>query len=589
MVFRKLHELIYFQQSRYPSEDAFNQKILGRWEKRSTDQFISQMNQLSIGLHEYGLKKGDRVGILASHGSTEFFVIDMACLQLGLVTVPVNPKHLDRELAYILSEIDLSICFVNEDLLADRLVQCGLSPKKLISFGNSIRHKSWTDLVHMSATNDTKETGLPHIEISEEDLATIIYTSGSTGLPKGVMLSHGNIISNIRSIISLVPINYRHKVVSYLPLSHIFERMVLYTYVALGTKIFFIQDPKELLKSVQQVRPDYLSSVPRILELVHDEIYASVKKSNAISRFIVRQALKAGEREVKTKGGRIGQSIQLTLADFLVYRRWRKVLGGRIKGIIVGAASMPEHIARLFTRAGIPVKEGYGLTETSPVISFNRFEPGGTIFGTVGIPIPSVEVRIDNPDEDGQGEILVRGPNVMLGYYNQEELTKSRINEDGWFSTGDVGRFVHERFLKITDRKKDIFKTSSGQYIYPTAIENTVRVQESIDQCMVVGFQRSHIALLIIPNFLFLKAWCKRHQIHWTAELYMVENDRVKSFYESEVAKINEELKSHEKVRGFKLLSIPWSVDTGEYTPTLKLRRSIILDKYSGEINKLYN
>lgn len=546
------------------------------------------MNQLSKGLHEFGLRKGDRVGILASHGSTEFFIIDMACLQLGLVTIPINPKHLNKELTYILDEVELSVCFVNEDLLADRLVECGLSPKKLISFGNSIRHKSWTDLIQIATADNLEKEVISQINIDEDELATIIYTSGSTGLPKGVMLSYGNIVSNIRAIISLVPINYTHKVVSYLPLSHIFERMVLYTYVALGTKIFFIQDPKELLKSVQQVRPDYLSSVPRILELVHDDIYTRVKKSNVISRFVVRQALKAGEIDVKTLGGKVGQRIKLTLADFLVYRRWRKILGGRIKGIIVGAASMPEHIARLFTRAGIPVKEGYGLTETSPVVSFNRFEPGGTLFGTVGIPIPSVEVRIANPDEEGQGEIIVKGPNVMLGYYKQEELTKERLSDDGWFRTGDVGRFVNGRFLKITDRKKDIFKTSNGQYIYPTAIENAFRAKVSIDQCMVVGFQRSHMTLIIIPNFAFLKSWCKRHNIHWTAELYMVENDRVKSFYESEVLMVNETLKSFEKVRGFKLLASPWSVDTGEYTPTLKLRRSVILEKYQEEINKLY-
>ncbi len=587
MNFTRLFDLIYFQKERFAGTKCFNQRVLGRWESRSTDQFVNQVEKLSLGLLNLNVSKGDKIGIFTSHGSTDWFVIDIAAMKLGLVTVPINPNYTQDELHYIINEINLSYCFTNEDLLAERIHKAGFDKDRLISFGDSIRHESWNRIIKNGDVGQVNNLKAISDSIKPEDIATIIYTSGSTGQPKGVMLSHLNIVSNIKSIIPLLPVNYRHKVASYLPLSHIFERMVIYTYITVGANIYFIQNPKEILKIVQDVKPDYITSVPRILEKIHNEINQRIKKKPKPVRALVRYAIKAGEKESKNIWNKFTNSLALTFMDFMVYRRWRKVLGGRIKGIIVGAAAMPKHIARLYSVAGIPIKEGYGLTETSPVVSFNRFEPGGTRFGSVGIPIPGVQVKIDSLDGEKVGEVLVKGANVMMGYYKNPALTKTKFDQDGWFHTGDIG-YMKDRFLYISDRKKNIIKTSAGQYIFPQKIEDAMRAHEAIDQCMVIGFQRPFLSALVIPDFTHLKAWCKSKGIHWTAELYMIENDRVKEYYDQVVTEVNKGLKTYERVRGFRLLAEEWSIETEEYTPTLKFRRKVILEKYKKVIDSLY-
>jgi long-chain acyl-CoA synthetase len=586
--FTRLFDLIYFQRERYSSSKSFNQRILGRWENRSTHQFIEQVEKLAFGLIAAELKKGDKIGIFTSYGSTDWFVIDIAAMMIGLTTTPINTNYTDEELKYLINESRLDYCFVNEDLLADKLQEVGFPKDKLISFGNSIRHLSWNDLISKGANIHIDNLARRKEEVHPDDLATIIYTSGSTGLPKGVMLSHANVVSNIKSIIPLLPVNYKHKVASFLPLSHIFERMVIYTYIAVGAQIYFIQNPKELVKNLQNIKPDYITSVPRILEKVYNEINLRMKKKNKLIRSIVNYAINLGEKEVDGAFHKIKKSVTLKFVDFFVYRRWRNILGGNLKGVIVGAAAMPSHIARLYSTAGVPVKEGYGLTETSPVVSFNRFEPGGTKFASVGIPIPGVQVKIDYLENEDIGEILVKGPNVMLGYYNKPELTKERISEDGWFRTGDIGYF-QDRFLYVSDRKKNIIKTSSGQYVFLQKIEEKLRAHESIDQAMVIGFQRSFLSTLIIPDYKQLKKWCLDKGIHWTAELYMIENDRVKKYFDDIILKINESLKNHEKIKAYTLLAEEWSVDSEEYTPTLKFRRKFIIEKYSKVIDDMYS
>lgn len=587
MNFTRIFDLIYFQKERYASNKAFNQRILGRWENRSTQQFIEQVEKLAYGLLALDLQKGDKIGIFTSYGSTDWFIIDFASFILGLTTVPINTNYTNEELKYLIDEVELDYCFVNEDLIADKLQHIGFDKSKLISFGNSIRHLSWNDIITKGKNVHAKELKARKDQVQADDLATIIYTSGSTGLPKGVMLSHNNIISNIKSIIPLLPVNYKHKVASFLPLSHVFERMVIYTYITVGAQIHFIQNPQNLIKNLQDIKPEYISSVPRVLEKIHNEINLRLKKKNTLIRKMVRYAMNLGEKESKGFIQKLSRSASLGIVDFLVYRRWRNVLGGNIKGIIVGAASMPKHIARLYKTAGIPVIEGYGLTETSPVVSCNRFEPGGTIFGSVGIPIPGVQVKIDKSADEEVGEILVKGPNVMLGYYKKPELTKERIDENGFFHTGDVGYFKG-RFLYISDRKKNIIKTSSGRYIFPQKVEALLRSHFAIDQAMVIGFQRSYLTALIIPDFDQLKKWCLDKKIHWTDNLYMIENDRVKKFYDDSIKKINDSLKNHEKIREFKLLAEEWSIESEEYTPTLKFRRKFIVEKYAKMIDEMY-
>ncbi len=588
MNFTRIFELIYFQNQRFPSANSFNQKILGRWESRSTSQFVQQVEKLAFGLMAMGLDRGNKIGIFTSYGSTDWFVIDVASMMTGVTTIPINTNYTDEELRFIIEDSKMDFCFVNEDFLADKIHNAGFPKEKLISFGNSIRHLSWNDVEKRGKDLHHGELLKRKKSIEPNNLATIIYTSGSTGMPKGVMLSHSNIVSNIKSIISLLPVNYKHKVASYLPLSHIFERMVIYTYITLGAKIFFIQNPKDLLKNLQDIKPHYISSVPRVLEKIHNEINLRIKKKNKLVQSLVKLAMNLGENEAKSFFQKLKNKVTFRFVDLLVYRRWRNILGGNLKGVIVGAASMPSHIARLYSTAGIVIKEGYGLTETSPVVSFNRFEPGGTRFGSVGIPIPGVQVKINKRDGNNIGEILVKGPNVMLGYFNKPELTKERIDENGWFKTGDIG-YLDGRFLYISDRKKNIIKTSAGQYIFLQKIEEKLRSSDIIDQSMVIGFKRSYLSALVIPDFKQLKKWCLDKGIHWTAELYMIENDRVKLYFKEVIAEINESLKPHEKIRSYHLLSQEWSVESEEYTPTLKFRRKFILEKYKKQIDEMYS
>ncbi|MCL4107780.1 UNVERIFIED_CONTAM: hypothetical protein GTU68_027165 [Idotea baltica] len=331
-----------------------------------------------------------------------------------------------------------------------------------------------------------------------------------------------------------------------------------------------------------------MTSVPRVLEKVYDHINKAIKSAGPIKKQIIKWAL------ISSKKGRKGsvnplRRLELLICDVLVFRKWRHVLGGRLEGLIVGAASMPAHISYLFNDAGIKIREGYGLTETSPIVSFNRFEAGGNKFGTVGIPIPSVDVKIFNANENGEGEVIVKGPNVMLGYYKNEALTNEKIDENGYFHTGDIGTFVKKRFLQITDRKKNIFKTSSGQYIAPQIIENKLRINSLIDQSMIIGYNRPYLTALIIPNFDLLKVWCEKNKVHWTGPQYMVLHPKVVELFQGIIDKINLELKRHEYIKKFHLLYEEWSIDSGEYTPTLKFKRKVILEKFSKEIDLMYN
>ncbi len=591
MDFRRLFDLFLYQEAKYPQKKALSIKNGPRWESHSTQDCIQNINELSAGFLDLGFKKGDKAAIVAHCGSPTWNFVDLALQQIGVVTVPIHSVVSNDDLIFILKDSGAKICFASNRELYEKVYSIkgsALNLKHIYTFENLPEASHWQTIKTPPTENHLAQFQTFRAAIHEDDLATIIYTSGTTGQPKGVMLSHKNIVSNIKATISLLPINCDKRVISFLPMSHIFERMVTFTYIAVGASIYYVERVDEAINLMKEIRPHYFTSVPRLLEKFYDVILEQGIEKNAISRKILHWAIRIGEQYKGTRNIGLFYWFKLKIANMLVFRQWRKALGNKVEGIMVGAAALRPKLGRLFSAAGIPVREGYGLTETSPVVSSNRFEPGLVRFGTVGIPVPGVEVKIYQPDEAGEGEILVKGPNVMMGYHNLPEETARVLKEDGWFHTGDVGKFVHKRFLKITDRKKDIFKTSSGKYVAPQVIENQLKTSPFIEQCMILGFKRPFVTALIVPSFPMLKSWCLENNVHWTAPRYMVLNPKVTQMFQGIVDSCNEQFSNHQKVKKFTLLYEDWTIESGEVTPTLKLSRHKILKHREKEIEKMY-
>ena len=402
------------------------------------------------------------------------------------------------------------------------------------------------------------------------------------------MLTHRNIVSNIKSILTLVPVNYRMDALSFLPLSHIFERMVTYLYMAAGTTVWYSDSVEAILADLQEVRPHFFTAVPRILEKMHDHALEERQRRGTLGRKVFDLAIAWGKNYDPLEKLSPVYWLRHQLFNLLVYRRWRQAVGGRVQGIVCGAAALQVPLAKLLCAAGIPVREGYGLTETSPVVAFNHFEPGLYRHGTVGIPIPGMEVKIDRPDEQGEGEILVKGPNVMTGYLNQPAETAAVFTEDGWLRTGDSGHFERRRFLKITGRKRDFFKTSSGKFVAPQRVESHLLESLYIRQVMVTGINQPCVSALIVPDFPALERWCEENGVHWTAPQFMALNPRVLKFMETVIGELNESLEPHERVKKFTLLHEEWTPQRGELTLTMKLARQVIGEKFSKEIEEMY-
>lgn len=591
MDFRRLFDIFPYQQAIYPQKTALAYRNGLEWKKYATEECLLQINKVSAGLYDLGLVRNDKVALMFDQGNPYWNFLDFGMQQIGVIVVPIHAAVGEKELEFILKDSEAKCCITSSKELyekVEKVVDNILNFKKIFCLEPIANVPGWEAL--------TAEPTEKHLEtfqglkaaIQEDDLATIIYTSGSSGIPKGVMLSHKNIVSNIKATISLVPINCDKRVISFLPLSHIFERMVIYSYIAAGASVYYLDKPANLLAVAKEIRPHYFTSVPRFLEKFYAGILERANKMNRLKRTILLWAIALGERYNGKKKMLPLYFLQLKIADLLVYRSWRIALGNKVEGVVVGAAALQPRLGKLFSAAGIEIREGYGLTETSPVISFNRFEPGGVHFGTVGIPIPGIQLKIDHPNEEGEGEILVKGPGVMLGYFNKPELTAEVLDENGWFRTGDIGKMVHKRFLEITDRKKDIFKTTTGKFISPQTIENLLNDSPFIEQSMIVGFNRPYVAALIVPVFSRLKKWCEENKVHWTSEQYMVINPKVVRLFEQLIESINEGLTKQEKIRKFTLLYEDWSVENGEITPTLKLRRPYLLEKHQAEIDEMY-
>ena len=588
MDFTRLFDILDYQNKRYPHAIALAGKVAGVWQHWSTAELLAERDRISAGLLKQGFQKNDRIGVLAHCGSPQWAIADGAMLQLGIVPVPVHTTARPDELAHIAKDAGLRAFFVSNNEMLEQLQKAGVQPEQVFSFEPLPGALHW-DALRQEPDAGQLETARKNV--LETDLATLLYTSGTTGAPKGVMLTHANIVSNVKAVLAIVPVGPHLTAVSFLPLSHIFERMVNYVYQAAGTPVWYVESLEQLPETLREVRPNFFTAVPRVLERSYEKLLERRHQAGFFGKKILDWAIALGERYpfAGAHGMPFDYRLKLLFADLLVFRHWRRAMGGRVQSIAVGAAALQPRLGRLFSAAGIDVREGYGLTETSPVVSFNRFEPGGVHFGTVGIPAPGVEVRIAGPDEKGEGEVEVRGPNVMSGYWNLPEETAERFTSDGWLKTGDIGRFEFKRFLKITGRKSEIFKTSAGKFVAPAFVEQQLLYSRFIDQCMALGLNQPYVGALIVPNFAELEAWCQENKVHWTAPEYMILNPKVEKLFRQEIDRVNATyLGTVEEVQRFQLLLGPWTAQNGLLTPTLKLRRAAMLERYEKEILGLF-
>jgi long-chain acyl-CoA synthetase len=584
MSYTRLFDILPYQLETYPQSVAFATKVNGKWETYSTRESIDIIDRVSFGLMSLGVKKDDKIAII-SINRPEWNFMDLGILQLGATDVPVYPTISMSDYEYIFNEAEVKYCFVGTQELYEKvkpLLELVPTLKEIYTFDKLDGIPFWKDMLKTGDDAQVKELEQMKASIKPDDLATLIYTSGTTGLPKGVMLSHHNIVSNVEATLTGLPITHEHTVLSFLPLCHSFERMVTYTYMAIGASIYYAESLETIGDDLKDVKPHFFTSVPRLLEKVYDKIIAKGHELTGIKRKLFFWAIDLG-LAFDYRGRSAWYNFQLSIANKLIFSKWREALGGRIIGIVTGAAALQERLARIFNAGKIQVKEGYGLTETSPVLTYNRFNEVDACFGTVGIAIPEVEIKLA---EDG--EILAKGPNIMLGYYKKPEETKAVFNEEGWFLTGDIGQWVEGRFLKIVDRKKELYKTSGGKYVAPQPLENKFKESPLIEQIMVLGNDLKFVSALIVPSFDNLAAFCAENGIEADSLEEMIQDENVIAAYEAILDEFNPAFSNTEQIKKIKLLPNEWTEEGGELTPTMKVKRKVILEKYADEIRSIY-
>lgn len=586
MAITRVFDIIPQLLEKYNKSNALAAKENGQWVTYSTQQFADSVNYLSYGLLGLGIEREDKIAII-SNNRPEWNFADYAIQQSGAVSVPIYPTINENDLNFILNDGKVKYIFVSSADLYNKLKTLTASTpsvKEIFTFNkvNGARH--WTELLEAGKKNPkTKEVEVIKNSIKPNDVLTILYTSGTTGNPKGVMLSHNNLLSNSFATQNLCPFISDWKALSFLPLNHVYERMLTTLYLYLGISIYYAESLDTIPANLKEVKPEVFSTVPRLLEKVYDKIVATGEEQTGIKKKLFFWALDLGLRyELKGANG-WWYEFQLKIARKLVFIKWREALGGNIVAAVSGGAALQTRLSRVFNAAGISVLEGYGLTETSPVIAVNNLQPNGICFGTVGPVIDGVTVKIA---EDG--EILVKGPNIMLGYYNRPDATAEAIDTEGWFHTGDIGMFVENRFLKITDRKKEIFKTSGGKYIAPVMIENKLKESPFIEQVMVIGENEKFASALVVPAFVFLKEWCTRHGITYTTNEEMIKNEEVKKRIFEEIENANKELSQYEKIKRPELLPREWTIEKGEMTPKLSFKRKVIMASNKALVDKIY-
>lgn len=562
-------------------------KEAGNWREYNTEDYIRIANNVSYGLLALGIKKGDKIATITNN-RPEWNFMDMGMAQTGAVHVPIHPTLTIEELVYILNHSEAKLVFVSDKALYKKLsnVKAELPLVEAIFTFNQVEGaKHWTQITTTGAANASKfEKQVEAIKesISEDALLTIIYTSGTTGNPKGVMLTHKNLMSNAIASAKRQHLNHNHKVVSFLPLSHVFEHMVSYKYQYLGISVYYAESVSTIAADIKHLQVDGFITVPRLLESVYEKIITKAKTLSPMKRAIFAWALKLAARYTPYAKQNMLYKAQMAVADKLVFSKWRAALSPNITFIGCGGAALQPRLARLFWAAKLPVFEGYGLTETSPILSVNYAKPGEVMIGSVGPVLEGVTIKIA---EDG--EILAKGPNLMKGYYRDPVLTSEVIDADGWFHTGDIGE-LDGKFLKITDRKKEMFKLSNGKYIAPQQIENKMKESFYIQQIMVVGENQKYASALIIPNYNALIDWAKKQKIHFQHQAELLKKPEIIKHFEDEVKNLNKKLNSSEQVKKIALLADEWTPNTGELTSTLKLRRKMIVQKYNEIVASLY-
>ena len=587
---KRIFDLLDNYRECFPDKiDAFAKKEGEQWITYSSEQYLTYSNFISYALLENGLKKNDCV-ISISNNRPEWNFLDMGLAQIGAVHVPLYPTINAKSYDYIIQHCQPVAIFVSDQILYEKiepLLADHPSVKLVYSFEKIKAVAHWTRLLEAgekAEANLKSELTAIKESIQPDDLATIIYTSGTTGNPKGVMLSHNNFMSNVLASAARLSLDSSHKTLSFLPINHVYERMVNYQYQYKGVSIYYAESMDTIGDNLRELKPHGFATVPRLLEKVYDKIMAKGKSLPFIKKSIFLWAVKLGSKYELNRANGSWYEFKLKIARKLIFSKWQEALGGNIMFMCSGGAALQVRLERLFWAAGIPVQEGYGLTETSPIIAANQNSYPDVKFGTVGPVLKGVEVKIAD-----DGEILARGPNIMLGYYKNPELTKQVIDEDGWFHTGDIGCWEDDRFLKITDRKKEIFKTSGGIYIAPQVIENRLKESPFIDQNIVIGEFKRFPSVIISPDFEFLKEYCKRKKIPFESPEDVIFNQKIQVRIWKEVQKMNVNLDRPKKIKSFRLVADVWTPESGELSPTLKLKRKVLKNKYQLLIEEIYS
>lgn len=582
----RLFDLLDNYLEKYPQQEAaLACKREGAWLKFSIQEYVELTNNISYGMLELGIQPGDKVA-LVSGNRPEWNMIDFATMQIGAISIPIYPTISQDDYRHILNHAEMKMIFIEGKELRNKLQPILPEIKTLKEIYTFVdqggEYKYLDQLIELGKKHPQPEK-LANIKfaVKPNDLATIIYTSGTTGNPKGVMLSHNNILSNIKSL-AVTPSKWSNKALSFLPLCHAYERMLVYLYQYLGMSVYYAESLGTIAENIKEITPTMMSCVPRLLEKIYDKLYLSGKKLPFVSKMIYYWAFNLATK-FQLEDRDWGYNIQYSLAEKLIYSKWRAAIGGNFDIVVSGGSAIQPHIASFFSAIGMPIFEGYGLSETSPVIAVSQRGKNGRKFGTVGPALPGIEVKLAERDE-----IICRGQNVMLGYYKDPELTAQVIDSEGWFHTGDTGKFTPQGQLVITGRLKSIFKTSFGKYVNPQAIESKFTESPFIENLIVVGENKKFAGALISPDFIYLKSWCIKHKIKYTTNVEMIEHPLVVKRFHEEVKKYNQSFGDFEQIKRYFLVSEEWTPTSDFLSPTLKIKRDVIEKFYADKIEKIY-
>ena len=583
---KRLFDFLEYQLNN-PLDKSINTKYDGKWVSLSTHDFFEKIQIVSRKLIEIGIKKGDKIALISTQNRTEWCIVDNSILQIGGVTVPIYPTISEKEFQYVLNHSESKICFVSDKDVFNKIhkIKDKTKLKKIYSFDEFQNCSNWNLLFENDNKSLQGKVNVKKKEVIPDDLATIIYTSGTTGVPKGVMLTHRNIVSNILSASKrLPPMENKNKALSFLPLCHIFERIIIYMYYYSRVEIYFAESLETISENLNEIKPFYMTAVPRLIEKIFDKIEGKAEEFKGVKKSLYKWSISIADRFDIEKQNRFFYNIKLMIARFLVFSKWKNALGGKLELICSGSAPLQPRLAKIFTAAGIKIMEGYGLTESSPVISISEPIKGGTKFGYVGKIIEGIEVKIAK-----DGEILCKGPNVMKGYYKNSKLTSETIKND-FLHTGDIGKIDKDGFLKITDRKKQLFKTSGGKYIAPQVIENKMKRSPFIEQIMVIGEGEKMPSALIQPDFEYIKKWLQKNKFNFLDDFKDIcKKEELLIKITHEIDKINQEFGDWERIKKFELTPQIWSIENGLLTPTMKLKRKSILKKFIHLKEKIYS